>query len=134
MKAIPCVCPGLRQTIVVTVVHGHPWLIGDLHERNVMRDATGQPTIIDALIGPVSTAAQRALPQLAQAVGRAKRWRHEGVFPEEADFMAGDDSELWTLRSGTVPSGPAPLRAGEGRRLWHLRVLLAGRRGCRWRQ
>ena len=30
-----------------------PWLVGDLHERNIMRDANGTPTIINALVGAI---------------------------------------------------------------------------------
>ncbi len=94
MKAIPCVCPGFRQTIAVTWLEGAAWLIGDLHERNIMRDAAGFPTVIDALIGPVTPAAHEAVPRLANTVARARLWREEGTLPPEPDFMAVDDDEL----------------------------------------
>jgi hypothetical protein len=94
LKAIPCVCPGFRQTIAVIWLDGAAWLIGDLHERNIMRDSLGAPTVIDALIGPVTAAAHNALPRLADTVSRAKTWRLEGFLPPEVDFMAVDDDEL----------------------------------------
>jgi hypothetical protein len=48
------------------------WLVGDLHERNIMRDVEGSPTIIDALIGAVSPAAVKELRWLAEAVEDAR--------------------------------------------------------------
>jgi len=84
---------GLRQHLFVTVVDGAAWLVGDLHERNVMRDANGDPTIIDALLGEVTAAARRELSWLATACEEARRFRETGLRPprwdervEEADL------------------------------------------------
>lgn len=73
------VCRGqeLRESVVVGFIDGQAWLIADLHHRNIMRDADGNPTIIDALIGPVSPRAHQLLPWLAEAVANARAWRED---------------------------------------------------------
>jgi hypothetical protein len=94
MKGVPCVSPGLRRTVAVTVVNGDAWVVADLHERNIMRDVENEPTVIDALVGLVTAGALSGLPRLGDAVERARVWRETGTLPEEVDFAAGDDSEL----------------------------------------
>lgn len=87
-KAIAAICGqickghGLRDAVVVGWLHGHSWLISDLHHRNIMREENGAPTIIDALIGPVPGAAQEKLKWLREAVDDAKSWRNTGVRPD----------------------------------------------------
>lgn len=44
----------LEAQVVVIWVENEAMLVSDLHERNIMRDRDGNPTIIDALIGPIS--------------------------------------------------------------------------------
>lgn len=91
---ILCPCPGLRQTTAVITLDDRPWFVGDLHERKIMLDADGRPTIIDALTSAVPHEAIVALPLLAEAASRAKVWRETGVLPERRDFDDGDDSQL----------------------------------------
>ena len=54
------------------------WLVADLHNRNIMRDQADAPTIIDALIGPVTPAAFIKLQWLQAQVADAKAWRLSG--------------------------------------------------------
>ena len=96
-KAVGGIVPlftNLKRQVAVIWLNSRGWLIGDLHHRNIMRDREGNPTIIDALIGPVPAAAQRKLAWLRNAMddaedvrcGRAPRPRMQ--FGDETD----DDS------------------------------------------
>ena len=73
-----CHGPGLREAVVVSWLNGHAWLVADLHNRNIMRDQNDAPTIIDALIGPVTPAAYLKLRWLQDQVADAKAWRSSG--------------------------------------------------------
>ena len=73
-----CHGPGLREAVVVSWLNGHAWLVADLHNRNIMRDQHDAPTIIDALIGPVTPAAYLKLRWLQDQVADAKGWRSSG--------------------------------------------------------
>ncbi|MES2705106.1 MAG: hypothetical protein V4726_00755 [Verrucomicrobiota bacterium] len=75
VRAEICRGPELRESVVVGFVDGQAWLVADLHHRNVMRDADGAATIIDALTGPVTPRAREKLPWLAEAVANARAWR-----------------------------------------------------------
>jgi hypothetical protein len=59
---------GLTRTVAIIHVNGTPWLVSDLHNRNIMRDREGHPTIIDALTGPVPDTALRKLAWLRNGV------------------------------------------------------------------
>jgi hypothetical protein len=59
-------------------LNGHAWLVADLHNRNIMRDHIDAPTIIDALIGPVTPGAYLKLRWLQAQVADAKAWRLSG--------------------------------------------------------
>jgi hypothetical protein len=63
----------------VTSVENEEWLVGDLHVRNIMRNSSGAPTIIDALLGKVSAGARRELPWLNAACEEAR------IYPELSD-------------------------------------------------
>ena len=93
IKGVECISRGLREKVVISAVDGNPWGIADLHERNIMLDATGRPTIIDALIGPVPSEALR-VPAVAESIHRALVWRRTGALPDKDRFDAGDDAEL----------------------------------------
>ncbi|WP_367870762.1 hypothetical protein [Luteolibacter sp. Populi] len=66
---------GMRRTVAVIWVDNRAWLVSDLHERNIMRDSDGVPTIIDALTGPVPPSAMKHLPWLREAVEDARELR-----------------------------------------------------------
>jgi hypothetical protein len=86
--------PGLRHTVVVMWLENRAWLVGDLHERNIMRDQDGIPTIIDALIGPVPQAAIKELRWLREAVEDAQALREERGFVTRKRFEDVDDASL----------------------------------------
>ena len=93
MKGLP-VRGGLRGDVRVFWVSGKAWLLGDLHRGNIMRDADGRPTVIDALLGTIPDAAVNAVAQLSKAVREAREMR-EGLRTKASDFMDGvNDDEL----------------------------------------
>lgn len=94
IRGIPCLCPGMRQTVIVCYVQGQPWLIADLHHRNIMRNHEGRPTIIDALIGPVTRAAYKQVPPLTRAVDEARQWLQGRPRPPTGGFEDVDDESL----------------------------------------
>lgn len=69
-KGVPLI--PLERQVAVIWLNSNGWLISDLHHRNIMRDREGNPTIIDALIGPVPATAQRKLAWLRNALGDAE--------------------------------------------------------------
>lgn len=74
-KAVGGVVPlftNLERQVAVIWLNSNGWLISDLHHRNIMRDREGNPTIIDALIGPVPPTAQRKLAWLRNALDDAE--------------------------------------------------------------
>lgn len=94
IRGVTCTGGGFRQTTGVIFVHDQPWLVADLHHRNIMRNHEGEPTIIDALIGPVSPAACKAVPELARAVDEARIWAKTGSRSQSNAFDVPDDAEL----------------------------------------
>lgn len=82
---------GLRQHLFVTSVDGVEWLVGDLHERNIMRDVNGCPTIIDALVAKVTASERRDLPWLDAACDEARKYRETGVRPPKWHEAAKDE-------------------------------------------
>jgi hypothetical protein len=94
MRGVVCIGSGLRQTAAVIAIQGAAWLVADLHERNIMRDHAGHPTIIDALVGPVSSMACKTLPALARAAAEAAEWSRTGIRPPRNGFGDVRDDEL----------------------------------------
>lgn len=86
--------PGLRHTVVVMWLEDRAWLVGDLHERNIMRDQDGKPTIIDALIGPVPPAALKELRWLREATEDAQALREDRPSVKRRRFEDADDDSL----------------------------------------
>lgn len=83
-----------RQNVAIISVNGRPWIVGDLHDRNIMRDHLGRPCIIDALIGAITPAALSQISGLREAVGDAEVFRLTGKKPSYDLFDEVDDSEL----------------------------------------
>jgi hypothetical protein len=94
VRGVICQAPGFRQTVAVIAAGSHTWLMADLHPRNIMCDHGGQPSIIDALIGPVPPAAVKALPALARAVAGAAEWCRTGIRPAFDPLGSVNDDEL----------------------------------------
>jgi len=85
---------GFRQSVAIMSVGGSPWIVGDLHKRNIMRDYLGRPTIIDALVGVISPAAMSENSWLRKTVVDAEVYRRTGKKPAYDLFDEIDDSEL----------------------------------------
>ena len=85
---------GLRHTVVMMWLENRAWLVGDLHERNIMRDQDGTPTIIDALIGPVPPAALGELRWLREATEDALALRENRPAVKRQRFEDADDDSL----------------------------------------
>ena len=62
----------LRGELRIIWARGQGWLLGDLHEGNIMLDADEQPTIIDALTGRIPAALLTDSHELRDAVESAK--------------------------------------------------------------
>ena len=93
MKALP-VRGGLRGEARLFWIAGKAWLLGDLHQGNIMRDADGQPTVIDALIGSIPVVAEKAIAPLGKAAIEAKEMR-EGFRFRPSDLFDGvNDDDL----------------------------------------
>lgn len=78
---------GKLGCVLVTALRGElrviwrdesPWFLGDLHPGNVMRDAHGECTIIDALVGTIPRAMIAEIGEIQAAVNEARR-RTEGA-------------------------------------------------------
>ncbi|MEO0448033.1 MAG: hypothetical protein AAF191_18345, partial [Verrucomicrobiota bacterium] len=93
MRGILPIGGGLRQRVIISQVLGRFWVIGDLHERNIMIDHTGVPMIIDALVGKATPLARKHFPWLEQACGEAEIYRESGQRPRNM-FEDGNDHEL----------------------------------------
>lgn len=91
MRGIYPVGGGLRQHVFVSQIDADYWVIGDLHERNIMRDSNGEPTIIDALAGKVTPLARKKLGWLNQACIDAAHFRRTGERPESYFDNVNDD-------------------------------------------
>jgi hypothetical protein len=85
---------GFRHTVVVMWLENRAWLVGDLHERNIMRDQDGTPTIIDALIGPVPSVALKELRWLREATEDAQALRLNRPAQQRLRFEDVDDDSL----------------------------------------
>jgi len=85
---------GLRRTVAVIWVDHRAWLVSDLHDRNIMRDQHGKPTIIDALTGPVPPLALKQLNWLREAVEDARALREGRPREPRKRFEDVEDDEL----------------------------------------
>lgn len=94
LRAVEPTSTRLRTRMAVIWLAGQTWLVGDLHERNIMRDGDGMPTIIDALIGPVPVLAIREFAWLRNAVADARALREGRALPERKLFDDVDDDLL----------------------------------------
>ncbi len=83
---------GLERQVAVIYLNSKAWLVSDLHSRNIMRDREGNPTIIDALIGPVFPNVLRRLAWLRHAVEDAE-YRRNGLQPPKRLAFGEDVSD-----------------------------------------
>lgn len=85
---------GLNAHTVMIYVNGEYWLVGDLHEKNVMLDVNGNPTIIDALIGLVTSLALDRHGWLLSNCEAAFEFRETGGMPDRDPYKNINDDEL----------------------------------------
>ncbi len=83
-----------RRTTAITYINGSAWFVDDLHERNIMRTAEDQPTIIDALTGSIPPMAIKELGWLKIAIADAKYYRENNQIPLRKTFYDVEDAEL----------------------------------------
>lgn len=93
MRGILPMGGGLRQRVFVSCIDEVYWLVGDLHERNIMRDRDGRPVVIDALAGKVTPQARKKLSWLRRACDDARSFRETGRRPVNTLWNV-DDEEL----------------------------------------
>lgn len=94
LKGVPLSSQGIRGRAVLIWVNGLAWIVSDLHKGNIMRDAEGRPTIIDALTGAIPPLAYEQLRAIREAVQDAKDLR-EGRQPlARPQFEDVDDHDL----------------------------------------
>ena len=94
IKGIVPLGPSLRHSIAIIWIFDAPWIVGDLHKGNIMRDANDNPTIIDALIGTIPDLAYQEVTNLAFAVNDAKDFRETNQLPLRKQFDDVDNDEL----------------------------------------
>jgi hypothetical protein len=94
MKAVP-VRGGIRGSdLRVFWLNGRAWLLGDLHRGNIMRDADGNPTVIDALIGSIPLSALEHQPVLSKAIRDARAFREGRELSSQRLFDNVDENDL----------------------------------------
>ncbi len=97
MDIMRCVSPmggHFRHNLAVFHAQEEPWLIGDLHKGNIMINAEGNPTIIDALTGYLPPYVLKELPWLNVATEDAYTFRESGQAPLRSVFDGVRDDEL----------------------------------------
>jgi len=98
MDMMRCVTPmggQFRNPLSVFYIQEEPWLLGDLHKGNIMRDAEGRPTVIDALVGYLPPYVLRELPWVGMAANDAKDFRLTGQAPLRKSLLEEvEDDEL----------------------------------------
>lgn len=84
----------LGREIRVFWSRNQAWCLGDLHENNIMIDAEGVPTIIDALICPVPPLIVRSSGQLAASIERSRALSEGLSVPSDDPFNGISDDEF----------------------------------------
>ncbi len=83
---------GLRGQLRVFWHEGKAWFLDDLHHKNIMEDADGNPSIIDALIGVVPDRMIEHIPELKQAIYDA-RIKVGDLSDKQSELNIFDDGE-----------------------------------------
>jgi hypothetical protein len=93
LRAVPCRAR-FRRAVWILWEHDQAWVMSDLHPGNIMRDATGCPTIIDALLSPLPPALIQSDRLLAEDVEDARALREGRPRPSRDVFELISDDEL----------------------------------------
>jgi hypothetical protein len=94
MSGIPVRRVRLEKMVVALWLRQDCILMSDLHTGNIMRDHDGEPTVIDALIGTVPSAALAHLPPIQYAFENAQAMRIGGVFTSKGELVESNDDDL----------------------------------------
>jgi hypothetical protein len=94
IEGVRLACRGLRHTAIAAWAMDRAWILADFHERNIMRDASDRPTVIDALIGAIPPLVLRDVPDLAFAVEQATALAEGRAIPERTAFDDVDNDSL----------------------------------------
>lgn len=93
IRAVPCRAR-FRRVVWILWEHDQAWVLSDLHPGNIMRDASDQPTIIDALLSPLPPALIQSDRLLIQDVEDARALREGRSRPSRDVFAEIPDDEL----------------------------------------
>ncbi|MBL9181449.1 MAG: hypothetical protein JNN17_04865 [Verrucomicrobiaceae bacterium] len=93
MQAVPC-RSSFKRPVWVLWCDDQPWIMSDLHPGNVMKDASGRPCIIDALLTPLPAELARVDRMIFEAVEDARIWRETGHLPQRKAFEDVNDDDL----------------------------------------
>ena len=93
IRAVPCRAR-FRRVVWILWAHDQAWVLSDLHPGNIMRDASDQPTIIDALLSPLPPALIQSDRLLIQDVEDARALREGRPRPSRDVFAEIPDDEL----------------------------------------
>ncbi|MCX6855194.1 MAG: hypothetical protein NTV80_09830 [Verrucomicrobia bacterium] len=93
IRAVPCRAR-FRRAVWILWEHEQAWVLSDLHPGNIMRDAGGLPTIIDALLSPLPPALIQSDHLLTQDVEDARALREGRPLPSRDVFAEIEDDEL----------------------------------------
>jgi hypothetical protein len=93
MRAVPCKAR-FKRPVWIIWVNDCAWVMSDLHSGNIMREPSGKPCIIDALLAPLPPKMIGANRLLAESVEDARIFRETGAIPKRKAFDEGHDDEL----------------------------------------
>ena len=93
MRAVSCKARFKRPVWIIWCAE-RAWVLSDLHSRNVMQDANGNPCIIDALLSPLPPGLISTDRLLSEAVEDARVWRKTGVLPKRKAFEDVNNDDL----------------------------------------
>jgi hypothetical protein len=93
MLAVPCRA-GFKRPVWIVWCDDRAWAMSDLHPGNIMKDASGMPCIIDALMAPLPPKLISSNRILAEAVTDARIWRETGELPKRKSFEDVNDDDL----------------------------------------
>jgi len=94
MKGIGAKCRGLGIDAFVTWARDQAWLVGDVHQGNVMIDHEGKPTIIDALHCAIAPLYESRSRLLHESIAQAKALRLGTKYDPADSFENSSDEEL----------------------------------------
>jgi hypothetical protein len=93
MRAVVCRA-GFKRPVWIVWWDARAWVMSDLHPGNVMKDASGLPCIIDALLSPLPAELIHRDRMVSEATEDARLWRETGHLPVRKAFDDVNDDDL----------------------------------------